>query len=189
MAFRVVGLVSASLPKYLNSKVQLLTSVNLTSSANEQLQFQTASQPNSREDVKSPNFSEATFKGMQSHFPCLTKLREKETSVSNTGLEGMYGEKLQGYKTFKHQKPFRMKFGGELPELQIAYEEWGELNEERNNTILIHTGLSGSSHAKSSHSNSSNGWWEKFIGPGAPIDTNKFYVVCSNVLGGCYGSR
>lgn len=56
------------------------------------------------------------------------------------------------------------------------------------NAILIHTGLSASSHAKSHSNNSTPGWWEEFIGPGLAIDTNKFYVICTNVLGSCYGS-
>ncbi|XP_014675202.1 PREDICTED: probable serine-O-acetyltransferase cys2, partial [Priapulus caudatus] len=53
---------------------------------------------------------------------------------------------------------------------------------------LICSGLSGSSHAKSHEDNLNPGWWEKFIGPGCAIDTNKFYVICSNNLGGCYGT-
>lgn len=79
-------------------------------------------------------------------------------------------------------------YGGVLPELDIAYETWGELNEKKDNAILIQTGLSGSSHAKSHGKNVQPGWWEKFIGPGLSIDTNKYFVICTNVIGGCYGS-
>ena len=76
----------------------------------------------------------------------------------------------------------------------MAYETWGELNAERSNAILIHTGLSASSHAASggngvsASTSSKPGWWEDFVGPGKIIDTNKFYVICTNVLGGCFGS-
>lgn len=100
-------------------------------------------------DVKSPDFAHAEFKGMSSHFPCLDRLKEKQNEAVG-GITGMYGEKVQGYKTFKHVEPFYMKYGGVLPQLELAYEEWGQLNEEKNNVILLHTGLSGSSHAKSS---------------------------------------
>lgn len=81
-----------------------------------------------------------------------------------------------------------LDWGGVLPEFDIAYETWGTLNKDRSNAILLHTGLSASSHAHSTESNSKPGWWEKFIGPGAPLDTNKYFVICTNVIGGCYGS-
>lgn len=64
----------------------------------------------------------------------------------------------------------------------------GELNKDKSNLILIHTGLSASSHAHSQPQNLKPGWWEGFIGPDKFIDTNKYFVVCTNVLGGCYGS-
>jgi homoserine O-acetyltransferase len=75
-----------------------------------------------------------------------------------------------------------------LNEFDVAYETWGELNAEKSNAILLHTGLSASSHAHSTASNPKPGWWEKFIGPGLPLDTNKYHIICTNVLGGCYGS-
>lgn len=75
-----------------------------------------------------------------------------------------------------------------LPEFTIAYESWGRLNVDRSNAILLHTGLSASSHAHSTPKNPQVGWWEKFIGPGCALDTDKFFVICTNVLGGCYGS-
>lgn len=70
----------------------------------------------------------------------------------------------------------------------MAYETWGELNAEKSNAILLFTGLSASSHAKSNEMNTATGWWEKFIGPGKTLDTDRYFVVCANVLGGCYGS-
>ena len=83
---------------------------------------------------------------------------------------------------------FRMWRGGNLPEVTLAYESWGTLSEAADNAILIFTGLSPSAHAASSDEDSSPGWWEYMIGPGKAIDTNRFYVVCANTLGGCYGS-
>ncbi len=70
----------------------------------------------------------------------------------------------------------------------MAYETWGKLNRKKDNVILLHTGLSASSHAKSHDKNTKPGWWEAFIGPGLALDTDKFHVICTNVLGGCYGS-
>ncbi|ORY46339.1 homoserine acetyltransferase [Rhizoclosmatium globosum] len=60
----------------------------------------------------------------------------------------------------------------------------GKTNEKKDNVILLTTGLSGSSHAKSHYGNRADGWWEKFIGPGLPLDTNKFHIICTNVIGG-----
>ena len=103
-------------------------------------------------------------------------------------IKGAYGEALTGYQVFKSKQPFPFKHGGIIPELELAYETWGELNSDRSNALLLCTGLSASSHACSHHGNKSHGWWEKFIGPGRPLDTDKFFVICSNVIGGCYGS-
>jgi len=75
-----------------------------------------------------------------------------------------------------------------LLEHEVAYETWGQLNDARDNAILLHTGLSASSHAHSTELNPRPGWWEKFIGPGRALDTDKYFVICTNVIGGCYGS-
>ena len=104
------------------------------------------------------------------------------------GPEPRYDRVVSGYETFHHAKPFACAWGGVLPELTLAYETWGTLSPARDNAVLLHTGLSASSHAKSHPKNPNPGWWEGFIGPGAPIDTDRFFVICSNLLGGCYGS-
>ncbi|RKO89258.1 homoserine O-acetyltransferase, partial [Blyttiomyces helicus] len=104
------------------------------------------------------------------------------------GPEPAYDRIVSGYQVFHHGSPFALVHGGVLPEFDIAFETWGTLNEKRDNAILIHTGLSASSHAKSHAKNEKDGWWESFIGPGSPINTDKFFVICTNVLGGCYGS-
>ena len=78
--------------------------------------------------------------------------------------------------------------GGRLAEITLAYESWGELSAGADNAILIFTGLSPSAHAASSAEDPSPGWWEFMIGPGKAIDTDRFFVVCANTLGGCYGS-
>ncbi len=83
---------------------------------------------------------------------------------------------------------FVMRRGGRLPEVQIACETWGELSQNHDNAILIFTGLSPSAHACSSSQDPAPGWWEYMIGPGKPIDTDRFHVICVNSLGSCFGS-
>lgn len=84
--------------------------------------------------------------------------------------------------------PFPMRRGGVLPRVQIAYETWGTLNSKRDNAVLLFTGLSPSAHATSSPQDPTPGWWEFMIGPGRPIDTREYHVVCVNSLGSCFGS-
>ncbi len=83
---------------------------------------------------------------------------------------------------------FPMYKGGHLPEVKLAYESWGELSPAADNAIIIFCGLSPSAHAASSVEDPSPGWWEYMVGPGKAIDSNRFFVVCVNSLGGCYGS-
>ncbi len=77
---------------------------------------------------------------------------------------------------------------GSLASPVIAYETWGKLNAQASNAVLIFTGLSPSAHAASSQDDPSTGWWEDMIGPGLPIDTLKYFVICVNSLGSCFGS-
>ncbi|MDR1076638.1 MAG: homoserine O-acetyltransferase [Xanthomonadaceae bacterium] len=84
--------------------------------------------------------------------------------------------------------PFAMKRGGELHRARIAYETWGKLNTRRDNAILIVTGLSPNAHAASHSDNPERGWWEAMLGPGKPIDTDRWFVICVNSLGSCKGS-
>lgn len=83
---------------------------------------------------------------------------------------------------------FVLKRGGRLNGVTIAYECWGELSVNYDNAILIFTGLSVGAHAASSELNPKAGWWEFMIGPGKAIDTDRFFVICVNSLGGCFGS-
>ena len=91
-------------------------------------------------------------------------------------------------KILQLAEPFHMRRGGVLERVQIAYETWGKLNAASDNAILIFTGLSPSAHAASSLEDSSQGWWEDMVGPGRPIDTNRFFVICVNSLGSVFGS-
>ena len=84
--------------------------------------------------------------------------------------------------------PFAMKRGGALNGARMAYETWGRLNEARDNAVLIVTGLSPGAHAAANEGNPEAGWWEAMVGPGKPIDSERFYIICVNSLGSCKGS-
>jgi homoserine O-acetyltransferase/O-succinyltransferase len=84
--------------------------------------------------------------------------------------------------------PFRLFRGGSLHQAQIAYESWGQLNAARDNAILLFTGLSPPAHAASNERDPSPGWWQRMLGPGLAIDTGRYFVVCVNSLGSCFGS-
>ena len=91
-------------------------------------------------------------------------------------------------KKFLLSEPFKLE-NGELSSLEIAYESYGSLNQERTNCILLCHALTGDHHAAGYHEGDEKpGWWNHLIGPGKPIDTNIFFVVCSNCLGACGGS-
>jgi len=79
---------------------------------------------------------------------------------------------------------------GVLPELTIAYETYGTLSSEKDNVIFICHALSGDAHVAGYHNDSekSVGWWDEMVGPGKGIDTNHYFVVCANILGGCKGT-
>jgi len=84
--------------------------------------------------------------------------------------------------------PFPMWRGGVLHGAQIAYETWGKLNAARDNAVLLFTGLSPSAHAASSPEDPRDGWWQRMLGPGLAIDTDRYFVFCVNSLGSCFGS-
>jgi homoserine O-acetyltransferase/O-succinyltransferase len=93
-------------------------------------------------------------------------------------------------RVFTSESPFELQCGEALPGFELVYETYGELNAERSNAVLVCHALSGHHHAAGYHSvdDRKPGWWETCIGPGKPIDTNRFHVVSLNNLGGCHGS-
>ena len=90
------------------------------------------------------------------------------------------------YETFP--EPFALESGGRLEEVSVCYETWGSLSVVRDNVVLICHALSGDSHVAGHDDADYAGWWESVVGPGKAIDTDRFFVVCSNVLGGCRGT-
>jgi homoserine O-acetyltransferase len=95
--------------------------------------------------------------------------------------------KLPNLKFFKWNKEFKLESGKSLPKFKLAYETYGELNSERSNAIIIFHALSGSSHVFGDNTEI-GGWWDEMVGPNKPFDTSKFYIICANILGSCYGS-
>ena len=95
---------------------------------------------------------------------------------------------LPHLQTVQFEGPIELEQGGRLPNVRCAFETWGSLNARGTNAVLICHAMSGDSHAASHDASDSPGWWERLIGPGKAVDTDRFYVVCPNILGGCRGS-
>ncbi len=95
---------------------------------------------------------------------------------------------LQYARRVTFDGPIALERGKSLPHVHCAYETWGTLNEDASNAVLVCHAISGDSHAASHAEDDDPGWWESLIGPGKAIDTNRFFVVCPNVLGGCRGT-
>lgn len=95
-----------------------------------------------------------------------------------------------GNRQFATFDAFRTEGGRELPTVRIAYESWGELNAAKDNAVLILHALTGDSHLRGAAGpgHPTDGWWDAIVGPGAPIDTDRYFVVAPNMLGGCQGS-
>jgi homoserine O-acetyltransferase/O-succinyltransferase len=86
-------------------------------------------------------------------------------------------------------QPLKLDGGQSLDTFQIAYETWGELNADKSNAILVCHALTGDQYVASVNPVTGKpGWWTSLIGPGLPVDTDRFFVICSNILGGCMGS-
>ena len=91
--------------------------------------------------------------------------------------------------TFPTDQPLVMDAGGVVAPLTIAYQTYGTLNAARSNAILVCHALTGDQHVANVHPLTGKpGWWSTMVGPGRPIDTNRFFVICSNVVGGCLGT-
>ncbi len=94
------------------------------------------------------------------------------------------------FVTVFDQRPRVLEAGGRLERVTVAYETWGELNTSRTNAVLILHALTGDSHAAgpAGPGHPEAGWWSDQIGPGRAIDTDRYFVICPNVLGGCQGT-
>src|ERR1700689_1552669 len=112
----------------------------------------------------------------------------RDARASATSRNRRDRETMSEPQTVALPDPFLLYRGGVLHQARIAYESWGELNAKRDNAILLFTGLSPSAHAAATASDPSPGWWDRIVGPGLAIDTRRYFVVCVNSLGSCFGS-
>ncbi len=95
---------------------------------------------------------------------------------------------LRHVQLLELDQPLDLERGGKLPSVTVAYETYGKLNAAADNAILVCHALSGDSHVARHNAEDDPGWWEIMVGPGKPVDTNRFFVVCPNLLGGCRGT-
>ncbi len=98
-----------------------------------------------------------------------------------------------GSRQFAHvidDRPFHLEGGGTLRDVTVAFETWGTLAPDASNAVLVCHALTGDAHAASrpDHPEAGEGWWDAVIGPGKALDSNRYFVVCANVLGGCQGT-
>jgi len=114
--------------------------------------------------------------------PCRIRTMQKSFPENSVGLVAP--------QVYHFDEPLELACGRVLPRYELVVETYGERNADASNAVLICHALSGNHHAAGFHSAEDRkpGWWDHYIGPGKPIDTNKFYVVSVNNLGGCHGS-
>ena len=106
--------------------------------------------------------------------------------TENVGSVGTVETK---YYTFDNPRELTLESGEKLEPLTLAYETYGKLNQQKTNAILVVHALSGDAHAAGFHKGDKrHSWWDEMIGPGKALDTCKYFVLCSNVIGGCKGS-
>jgi homoserine O-acetyltransferase len=109
-------------------------------------------------------------------------MSDGETSASFIETQG-------GVMRFPADKPLRLDSGGRIEGLEVAYNTYGLLNEDRSNAVLVCHALSGDQYAASPHpATGKPGWWAQVIGPGLPLDTDRYFVISTNVVGGCQGT-
>lgn len=95
---------------------------------------------------------------------------------------------MQAVSVASAESPFSLVSGEELSEVTVAYETYGTLSSAKDNAILVVHALTGDSHPAAHCAEDEEGWWDLLVGPGRPLDTDRFFIICSNVLGGCQGT-
>jgi homoserine O-acetyltransferase len=112
------------------------------------------------------------------------------TDVVHSGLGGSVGlVTTQHVELFDETRPLVLESGHRLAPVEVAFETYGTLDANRSNAIFILHALTGDAHAAGHHGDPTRpGWWDNFIGPAKPVDTDRFFVVCANLLGGCMGT-
>jgi homoserine O-acetyltransferase len=108
------------------------------------------------------------------------------SAMSSIGLGRVHTQRVT---LFDEGNPLVLDSGATLAPVQVAYETYGELNAARSNAVFVLHALSGDAHAAGHHGDpGQRGWWDNMIGPGRPLDTERFFVICPNLLGGCQGT-
>ena len=111
-------------------------------------------------------------------------------STSDTVEASVGVVQRQTVRLFDAPNLLQMKCGTQFGPVDVAYETYGELTPERDNAIFVCHALTGDAHVAGRHSEDEKkpGWWDEFVGPGKALDTDKYFVICANVLGGCQGT-
>ncbi|OQW81164.1 MAG: hypothetical protein BVN31_11895, partial [Proteobacteria bacterium ST_bin15] len=116
---------------------------------------------------------------------------ETETVKSSSGMQARREADQPNslVARFSASDPLPLDAGVAFQPLTVAYQTYGTLNADKSNAVLICHALTGDQHVANTHPVTGKpGWWEIMVGPGKPIDTNRYFVICSNVLGGCLGT-
>jgi homoserine O-acetyltransferase len=99
-----------------------------------------------------------------------------------------HADPLPYAQTVTFAGPVPLELGGQLPSVTVAFETYGTLNAAKSNAILVCHAISGDSHVAKHNATDAPGWWDIVVGPGQPIDTDRYFVICPNLLGGCRGT-
>ncbi len=124
----------------------------------------------------------------------ILRLNQYQFDLKRMKVKSSFGP---AYKEFEigeivylaQDKPLKLSNGSEISNFPLAYQTYGELNSDKSNAILICHALTGDQYVASTNPiTGKDGWWSSLVGPNKAVDTNKFFVICSNILGGCMGS-
>lgn len=116
----------------------------------------------------------------------MAAMTNAETSID---AEGQASGAQACVHRFGTDQPLHLDSGVKLAPVEIAYQTYGTLNADKSNAVLICHALTGDQHAANRHPvTGKDGWWNRMVGPGRPIDTDRFFVICQNVIGGCSGT-
>src|SRR5512137_1450896 len=99
-----------------------------------------------------------------------------------------HAKPLRYARSARLDQPLELELGGHLDDVTVAYESYGQLNAARDNAVLICHAISGDSHVARHDEQDDPGWWDIAVGSGKPIDTNRYFVICPNLLGSCRGT-
>jgi homoserine O-acetyltransferase/O-succinyltransferase len=111
-----------------------------------------------------------------------------KTSTFESSDSARHARPLRYVESITFNQPLQLEKGGQLPSVTVAYEVYGRLSAARDNAILVGHAISGDSHVAQHNETDDPGWWDVVVGPGKAIDTDRFFVICPNLLGGCRGT-